>query len=151
MVSGCTRDMSKNASENPTAIDFEVHQNIIIVEAFLNNRWGKFIIDTGASISLLDFTQAKKYNFTYSMDTDRRLTGFGGRTRLMKTSMVDFTMQKAASNRSFRFSASDLSGLNTILSQSEQRVLGILGNDFLQSYGVIIDYPKKKLLIANFE
>ncbi len=150
-ISGCTRDTRMNASENPTAIDFEVHQNVIIVEAFLNNRWGKFIIDTGASVSLLDFNQSKKYNFSYSVDADNRLTGFGGRTRLMKTSVVDFKIQKTISSRSYRFSASDLSGLNAVLSQSQQRVLGVLGNDFLQSHGVVIDYPKKKLLIANFE
>lgn len=138
-------------SDESKSVDFEIHHNIILVEAYVNNKWSKFIVDTGASVSLLDFNQSKKYDFTYSIDIDNRLTGFGGRTRLMKTSRVQFAMKGALPDYSIRFSASDLSNLNTILSKSQQRVLGILGNDFLQSHGAIIDYQKKKLLIASIE
>ncbi len=143
--------MDISTSEKSTSVDFEVYHNIIVVEAYVNDKWSKFIVDTGASVSLLDFNQSKKYNFTYSIDTDKRLTGFGGRSRLMKTSEVSFAMKGGPEARRFNFSASDLSGLNSILSQSQQRVLGILGNDFLQSHGAIIDYQKKKLLIASIE
>ncbi|MEP1034994.1 aspartyl protease family protein [Ekhidna sp.] len=143
--------MALTSSDQLTTVDFEMYHNIIIVEAYVNNKWSKFIVDTGASVSLLDFTQSKKYDFTYSIDTDNRLTGFGGKTRLMRTSEVSFTMKGALTDRPFSFSASDLSGLNTILSQSQQRVLGILGNDFLQSHGAIIDYRRKKLQIASIE
>lgn len=143
--------MTFATTDENASVDFEMYHNIIIVEAYVNDKWSKFIVDTGASVSLLDFTQSKKYNFTYSIDADNRLTGFGGRSRLMKTSGVSFAMRGALTDQSFRFSASDLSSLNAVLSQSQQRVLGILGNDFLQSHGAIIDYQKKKLQIASIE
>ena len=151
LLSGCSRELDITAQENNTAVDFEMYHNIIIVEAYVNNKWSKFIIDTGASVSLLDFTQSKKYNFSYSVDADQRLTGFGGRSKLMRTSEVSFAIKGVMQDRSYSFSASDLSGLNSILSRSQQRVLGILGNDFLESHGAIIDYQKKKLLIASIE
>lgn len=151
ILSGCSRELDISDDEPNTSVDFEMYHNIIIVEAYVNSKWSKFIIDTGASVSLLDFTQSKKYNFSYSVDTDHRLTGFGGRSRLMRTSEVSFALKGAFRDRSFSFSASDLSGLNSILSKSQQRVLGILGNDFLESHGAIIDYQKKKLLMARLD
>ncbi|WP_436515357.1 aspartyl protease family protein [Ekhidna sp. To15] len=151
ILGGCSRVLDVPTDQGNTAVDFEVYHNIIIVEAYVNDKWSKFIVDTGASISLLDFTQSKKYNFTYFIDVDNRLMGFGGRSRLMRTSEVSFAIKGASWDRSFSFSASDLSGLNSILSQSQQRVLGILGNDFLESHGAIIDYQKKKLLMARLD
>ncbi len=151
VANGCAQNMILASEDENRSIDFKMHHNIIVVEAYVNDRWSKFIVDTGASVSLLDFTQSKKYNFTYSIDTENRLTGFGGRSRLMKTSEVSFSMEGVLNDQLYRFSASDLSGLNSILSQSQQRVLGILGNDFLQTHGAIIDYRRKKLLIASIE
>ena len=46
-----------------TSIDFEVHHNILIIEGYVNERWAKFVVDTGASTSLLDQNQSKKYRF----------------------------------------------------------------------------------------
>ncbi|MEP2304637.1 MAG: aspartyl protease family protein [Ekhidna sp.] len=150
ILSGCTRDAVLESGKENASVDFEVHHNIIIVEAYVNDKWSKFIVDTGASVSLLDFTQSKKYDFTYSIDVDNKLTGFGGRSQLMKTSEVSFAMQGALASSSFSFSASDLSRLNRILSQSHQRVLGILGNDFLRSHGAIIDYQQQKLVMSSY-
>ena len=131
-----------------TSIDFEVHHNILIIEGYVNERWAKFVVDTGASTSLLDQNQSKKYRFSYSVDPEVRLTGFGGRTALMKTSSVLFNL-KGLSSSEYSFSASDLRGLNTILAQNNQKVLGIIGSDFLRHHGAIIDYSQNKIVFTN--
>ena len=149
LINGCTPSLMTSEAGATTSIDFEVHDNIIVVEAYVNSKWSKFIVDTGASVSLLDFTQSKKYDFTYSVDPDKRLTGFGGKSRLMRTSDVSFRIKGEEPERLLSFSASDLSQLNVILSQAQQRVLGILGNDFLEMHSAVIDYKRKKLSIAS--
>lgn len=147
---GCTPQLAlTDSTENPS-IDFELYNNILIVEAYVNDKWAKFIIDTGASTSILDFNQSKKYSFSYTIDPDKRLTGFGGRTNLMKTSEFTFNL-KGLDKRNYSFFASDLSGLNVALSGYNQRVLGILGSDFLQTNGAVIDYRNARLFIVKVE
>lgn len=138
-------------SEAETIVDFEVHHNILIIDGFINNKWGKFIIDTGASVSLLDVNQANKYKFDYFIDTDSRIQGFGGNSRLMRTSSVHFGLQRHLQPSQMSFRASDLSNLNQVLSHSNQRIVGILGTDFLEMHGAVIDYPKRKLVFGRIE
>ena len=147
VLQGCVTQRLSN-EVNESSINFEVHNNIIIVEAYVNQKWAKFVVDTGASISLLDFNQSKKYRFNYFIDPESRLTGFGGQSKLMKTSDVSFYF-KEVDNHHPTFFASDLSGLNRILSQHNQKILGILGSDFLKTNGAIIDYSAQKIGIVN--
>ncbi|MEQ6169135.1 retropepsin-like aspartic protease [Ekhidna sp. MALMAid0563] len=139
-----------NAQFDPSeysTLDFELHKNLIIVNAHINEKPAKFIVDTGASISLLDKSQYKRYEFKYSVSTDERLTGFGGKSRLMKTSSVKFKLDGFDLAATYRFNASDLGDLNVALSDTNQRVLGILGSDFLKNYHAIIDYEKQKIYV----
>ncbi len=147
LLQGCISERIASGALD-SSIDFETHNNIIIVEAYVNEKWAKFVVDTGASISLLDFNQSKKYRFNYSIDPETRLTGFGGRSKLMRTSDVSFQF-KEVTNYHPNFFASDLSGLNRILSQHNQKILGILGSDFLKRNGAIIDYSANKIDIAH--
>ncbi|MEQ9404294.1 MAG: aspartyl protease family protein [Cyclobacteriaceae bacterium] len=148
MMSGCVIQQPVVGDEKVQAVNFEIHNNILIVEAYVNQKWAKFVVDTGASISLLDYNQAKKYDFRYFADTDTKLTGFGGRSRLMKTSGVAFRLH-GLNDRESGFFASDLSGINKILSGSNQRVLGILGSDFLIANGAVIDYQLEKIKLNS--
>lgn len=145
---GCVSVQSTKNVEHPE-LDFEIHNNILIVEGFINKKWAKFVVDTGASISLLDYKQSKKYKFNYFLDDkSTRLTGFGGRSKLMKASEVSFNLT-GESDKSSRFFASDLSDLNVILGYSNQKILGILGSDFLQAYGAIIDYQHSRIVLTQ--
>ncbi|MEO9870239.1 aspartyl protease family protein [Ekhidna sp.] len=134
-------------ASNPLSINFEVHHNILIVEAYVNDKWAKFIVDTGASTSILDFNQFKKYDFTYHRELAYGLTSFGGKSALMKTSPVTFHLKGLESIAVYRFSASDLSGMNRILAKDNQKVLGILGSDFLLNHRAIIDYSQNKIVL----
>lgn len=129
-------------------VAFEVHHNILIVGGYVNDKWAKFIVDTGASTSLLDLNQSKKYKFSYAIDPETRITGFGGRSHLMRTSTVLFNLNGLSAG-DYQFSASDLKGLNNILAQNNQRVLGIIGSDYLRHHGAIIDYSQNKIVFTN--
>lgn len=147
LLGGCVSQQSAIKVERPM-VDFEIHGNMLIVEGYVNQKWAKFIVDTGASISLLDYNQSKKYKFDYFINTQSRLTGFGGRSRLMNTSEISFKL-KGISDQGSNFLASDLSGINRALSKSNQRVLGILGSDFLKAHGAIIDYQLRRIMLSR--
>ena len=129
---------------NPS-VDFEVHHNLLIIEGYVNDKWAKFIVDTGASTSVLDLSQSKKYKFSYAIDPDTRMAGFGGHSKLMKTSSVQFMLDGLPTNE-LNFSASDLRGINTVLLQKNQKILGIIGSDFLRNHRAVIDYDRNKIV-----
>lgn len=128
-----------------STLDFEFKKNLIIIKAHVNDKSANFIVDTGASISLLDKKQYKRYKFEYFVSADERLTGFGGRSRLLTTSSVQFRLDGFDLSATYRFNASDLGELNVALSDSDTRVLGIIGSDFLKNYHAIIDYENRKI------
>jgi hypothetical protein len=147
LLSGCVSQQSAIQVERPM-VDFEIHSNMLIVEGYVNGKWAKFLVDTGASISLLDYNQSKKYKFEYFINVESRLTGFGGKSRLMNTSDVAFKF-RGLTDQGADFLASDLSGINRALSKSNQKVLGIIGSDFLKAHGAIIDYQLRRIVLTT--
>lgn len=147
MIFSATQTNAQFDLSEYSSLDFELHKNLIIINAYINEKPAKFIVDTGASISLLDKKQYKRYNFKYSVSTDERLTGFGGKSRLMQTSSVKFKLDGFDLAATYRFNASDLGDLNVALSDTNQRVLGILGSDFLKNYHAVIDYAQQKIYV----
>ena len=144
-LSACFVKNQQLSAEDQPSFAFEIHDHMLIVNGQVNGKSGKFIIDTGAGVSLLDLNQAKKYEFNYFKDNSNdRLTGFGGRSQLLETSTVFFQL-KGAFDRPIKFYTSDLNGLNSTLSHKTPyiQILGALGADFLDRYKAVIDYRKR--------
>lgn len=118
-------------------------RNLFFVDLKVNDKYARFLVDTGASISLLDINQAKKYGFTYKSRNDEAI-GLGGSTRRYKAYGHE-TRTKNDRELLVRFEAADLSNIVHNMQLDGVSILGVIGSDFLMNTGAVIDYGEKKL------
>lgn len=126
-----------------SSIDFKIIQNLIIVNAQVNGNSGYFIVDTGASVSVIDSRKDRKYGFDLFMSKDDRMSGFSGKTKLYRTSQIKLKLKGLKIESPYRFVACDLSDVNQ--SVKDVNIVGILGADFLINYKAMIDYSNNKI------
>ncbi|MCG8321989.1 MAG: aspartyl protease family protein [Cytophagales bacterium] len=130
-------------------IPLTIRANIIFVKLLVNNRPANFIVDTGASVSLLDRKQAEKYNFIcfdeYGAGEINSLAGINSMlpTGGIRLGYDFFTFRK------FRFYGSNFDPLHNYLAKRNIHVLGIVGADFLIKNKAVIDYNNKILTIKK--
>lgn len=128
-------------------IPFRTNRGLPIVKLELNGKQAYFIVDTGASMSLLDKSVKKFYRFTTRNVNDdssiNSILGIGGRQELEYADNVLLTI-KGKKIECINFKSIKLSNLRRSLN-----VVGIIGSDFLLEHGYTIDF-KEKMLIKAF-
>lgn len=125
--------------ESPTKeIHFSDISKVPIIKASLNNKPCYLMVDTGASISILDITQTKSYNFKV-FNVANEVLGIGGKSKYFGLSNVN--VQLDSINLSDSFHGGDLSFLvKTIELNSGFKIVGIIGSDVFKAQGFKIDY-----------
>jgi len=124
-----------------------IGEKIPVVKASLNDKSAWFIVDTGASVTLLNATEAQHFGF--SMRAVRgemnELTGFADRLTLSATSFCTLTIGNLKiGQRTYR--SHEMNALFAIIENTEKmRIAGILGSDILAKYGMSVDYERKTL------
>ncbi len=112
------------------------------VRAKINNCWGDFIVDSGASTSCINYTAAHKFKLSLTQ-SDIKATGAGAgnlHTDLSHNNTISF---KGWSKNNCSFIVMDLSHVNTGLAQVEELpVNGIIGADLLKSARAVLDYGR---------
>jgi hypothetical protein len=130
-------------------IDLIIQKKIAFVEFDTNGKRGLFILDTGASISLIDKAQANEYDFEYyPQNGEGNIHGLGGKNSFNVTSSIDLRYGTSFKVR-HKFYSSDLGALKSFLLLNNIKILGILGADFFLCHKVIIDYSKSRLVILG--
>ncbi len=117
------------------------------LKASINGNKGRFILDTGASNSCVDFEHANMFGLTVE-DSDVKAAGAGAidmLTQVSKKNVVKIGKWKSKKNSIILF---DLTHVNMALANhDENSVHGIIGADILKKTKAIIDYQKKYLYI----
>ena len=121
--------------------------NHLIIECKLNLINGKFIIDTGASNSCINYLSAKKFNINFkktnekaSSATDQIKEIFYSKNNLLE--IDDFKKDN------FEILLFDMSHINNSLNEKEIKAVdGIIGGDILNEFKAIIDYNNKTLTL----
>lgn len=130
-------------------IPLTIRANIILVKLLVNNQPATFIVDTGASVSLLDRKQATKYNFTcFERYGSGEINSLSGINAMLPTSGIRLGYDLLRL-RKFRFYGSDFDALQNYFAKRNIRILGIVGADFLIKNSAVIDYQNKKLKIKK--
>lgn len=115
----------------------------LLFKAKINGVEGKFILDTGASNSCVDFQGIDHFNLSAN-DSDTKAAGAGGIGMLTQTSVKNKLKLGRWSTKSFGLVIFDMSHVNEALRQYNAKpVHGIIGADILMKGKAIIDYHNR--------
>lgn len=130
-------------------IPITIRANIILIKLLVNNQPANFIVDTGASVSLLDRKQASKYKFIcFENYGSGEINSLAGINSLLPIGGIRLGYDLLTFRR-FRFYGSNFGPLHSYLAKRNIHILGIVGADFLIKNKVVIDYQNKKLTIMK--
>ena len=119
------------------------------VKAKINGVKGRFILDTGASNSCVDFKDASHFKLIVS-NSKTLASGAGATDMQTQQSKKNLVTLKKWKFHNFHLVLFDLSHVNTALTQhSAKAIHGIIGADILQKGKAIIDYKNNKLYLKK--
>lgn len=117
-----------------------------IVEGNLNGRKANFLLDTGASISILDLKEAKKYGVVVGGTIDMNVGGYGGVTNDLN-SLTNVNLFLGSEQMKDKFDGKDIEYLiKAIKSNTGVSIIGIIGNNNITSSNLILDFETNNLL-----
>jgi len=143
-VGSCT---SSKLPSQQTTLKFQVWDNIIYLDVEVNGKKARFIVDTGAALSLIDVNQSKQVGFkAFQLNHTNFIQGFGSKNQLLATSHIK-VRYRDLDLKGLKFRGSDLSQLNDFLQPRNIKILGILGSDYLARVKAIIDYERRAVVL----
>jgi predicted aspartyl protease len=131
------------------AMDLFLAGHYLMVECQLNGKVAYFMIDTGASYTVLNSKSAKLYDFQVLERKGQQTTGFGGNQELVQIA-IGANIRLGDHLISMAFLTQDLSKIiRLVQDNSKVRMVGIIGTDLLQRYGYKLNIATKTLSIEN--
>jgi predicted aspartyl protease len=113
---------------------------IPIVEGKINGKRAFFIVDTGASCSLLNEQAAHRYGFQYRSRSDEQVVGLNGQAKISLAFNYDVQIGNVELKQAV-FKTRHLAELATIIRANDHiDIAGIIGADILKRYGMVIDF-----------
>jgi len=121
-----------------------------IVRAEINGKKAFFLIDTGSSVSLINSSELKHFDLRAANLNDRRkAVGFNGDKEWMKKVVnAELILGEHFTYRDFYSMDLDVI-VSSIQKETNMRISGIIGTDFLKRHRSIIDYNKRYLTLAD--
>lgn len=115
------------------------------IEIILNGEKTNLLIDTGASKSILDISQASRFNFQFMLFRENQYVGIGGKQDLYI--VFDYEIEGIF----LPFLGTDLREVTYYFQENDIDIAGIIGMDFLERYNVTIDFENNKLYYNRFK
>lgn len=136
-------------TEIASHINLEYERKLFFIDVYLNGRKTKFLVDTGASVSVLDINQSKEFDFICRSMTNRRIVGLNGSILQYSVSNVDLRA-KDGKVIPCHLRACDLSQVINKMEEEGIYITGVLGSDFLMNAKATINYENKTLDLNFF-
>lgn len=128
-------------------IPINIAQNVLFITLTVNDSSATFIIDTGATVSLLDEKQASEYHFVCHKSQGKgKINGLSGVNTLQLVSGIR-VYHDEFKLKGFKFYSCNLDSLHQFFEKRNIFILGIIGADFLVKYNALIDYENQKLVL----
>ena len=141
----------RNASDDAdiNIVKFRTIGSIPVVEAMLNGKRAIFIVDTGASVSVINESEAKHFDFKIRHNNPeyavKEVIGFGGSATLKIAFNCSIELGSRKINSTV-FNSSDMRNLAAIICKAEALPFaGILGADVLYRYRMNIDFGSRTI------
>jgi hypothetical protein len=129
-------------------VSFRMVNRIPVVNGRINGKQAWFIVDTGASVSVLNAREAKHFGFQVANTVHhegRSINGLGGRSNVYAVSGCDLTIGHLPL-KYIAWHSQDMQALfRAIYDNEEIRIAGIIGSDVLSKYHISIHYNKLAL------
>lgn len=119
--------------------------NHIVINSFINNVEGIFIIDTGASNSCVDLLRHEKFKLNYKISNE---AASSATNKIIETyySKNNILTIGDCNKNNFEVVLFDMSFLNNSLKEKGIAVVdGIFGGDILNEFNACIDYKQEKI------
>lgn len=119
--------------------------NHILIKCEINNIKGNFIIDTGASNSCIDYKKSEKFNIKFEISNESATSATNKIKKLFisknnKIKIDDWFLED------FDLILFDMKQvIDTIVSQCDVEIDGIIGSDILKKGKAIINYKLNKI------
>lgn len=141
---GCQNDTS---FKNDNKINFTTVNKLPIIKGIINGKIAYFVLDSGASISVLDNNQSEYYGFSIR-EGGGLASGYGGTTNFQ----LVYNAIISVGDIEFRneYKASNLSAIALALVEDDGiQIAGIIGNDIMKPYKFIIDYSDNSVSLGK--
>lgn len=119
----------------------------LIIEGIVNGKTANFLIDTGASVGLIDDTQVKKYGLSIGKMFNGTLVGAGGEMRNVRYCN---TFVNVGGKDIPQFLLADIDGVvDSIKRETGIEILGIISLPQMKIIGMNIDANDSLILIED--
>jgi len=143
LFTSCTPLSTINIPYNYMEYNLVRYNDMLLIDVLLNYNRAKLLIDTGASKCVLDINKAEQYGFKYIPFLTNRYMGIGGLTDIYVIYNYNIDLFHVS------FVGADLSDINEYFKKDGSIIVGIIGSDFLNANGAIIDYRYNKLYMVR--
>lgn len=139
---------SKDRSfEGDNKVSITSFNKLPVVQGTLNGKKAYFILDSGASISVIDVNQQKDYGF-FIEDTNEQAAGYGGNAYFYSAKGVILNI--GGVNFYTDFKAQDLSVIVNVMSTQEGvKVSGIVGADIMKINKFILNFSDNSISLGK--
>jgi hypothetical protein len=126
-------------------VNFVSVDKVPIVKGKLNGKDAYFIIDSGASVSILDENRSAHYDFIVG-ESEEDIVGYGGTSSPKETDNVDVEVGGIDFNGEYQ--SQDITGIvDVVWNNGGIQISGIIGSNIMKRVGLIIDFGSNSLYI----
>jgi hypothetical protein len=120
------------------------------VDAKLNGIDAKFIIDTGASGTVIDETSSSDFNLLLLTQSEDKAAGLGTNTLQVTKSAGNEIILDGFRIENWEVGIINLSHVNEALSARGAKIVnGVIGADIMNRFSAVIDYGDKALYLKS--
>jgi len=123
---------------NKRTIPFSMAKGVPIITCTLNGRGARLLIDTGASLNVLEKSYSKHYKFTVWRQKGGEVSGIGGASSMLGVSKVSLVIDRVETPLPFK--AISFNGV-----QKKLGVVGVIGSKFFKDKNAVICYESKTI------
>jgi len=120
------------------------------LKADINGKPGKFILDTGASATVINEADADGFNLVLMNKKSKKAGGLGGSGIKVRQSTGNVLSLKGFKADKLKIAVLDLSHvIKSLVQNGAGKINGVIGADILKKFNAIIDYKGEALYLKK--
>ncbi len=112
-----------------------------IIKGSINDKEAYFIIDSGATVTVLNTNDSEEYEFRVEEDLDGEAAGYGGKAHFMKATALTIKTDAGIELWDRDIKAQDLSPIvNAVRNNENIKINGIIGTNIIKKYEFVLNF-----------